>query len=220
MSRSWRAGVILMVAAAALAVTPIDALAQRMGGGVRSGGQGGGSHGGFHRGSSHGGPGGRSFAHRRFGGGLIVFAPPFWYGSDLSHDPGPAYAPAPAYGQAVYGPGVYGPGVGGTLALAAPAPPTPSVIEYPTGRWELRGDGLTIPYRWVWIPNPPSAPPSSIPPSGEPVAPAPPTSTRPEPPGNTKIYRWTDGQGVLHLTDRLDTVPERYRAQARASRPS
>jgi hypothetical protein len=94
------------------------------------------------------------------------------------------------------------------------------VIEYPTGRWELRGDGLTIPYRWVWIPNPPSAPPLSTPPSGEPVTPAPPVSTRPEPPGNTKIYRWTDGQGVLHLTDRLDTIPERYRAQARASRPS
>ena len=220
MSRSWRAGAILMVAAAALAVTPIDALAQRMGGGARSGSQGGGSHSGFHRGAHNGGPGGRSFAHRRFGGGLIVFAPPFWYGSDLSYDPGPAYAPAPAYGPAVYGPGVYGPGVGGTLALAPSAPSTPSVIEYPTGRWELRGDGITIPYRWVWIPNPPSAPPSSTPPSGEPVTPAPPTSTRPEPPGNTKIYRWTDGQGALHLTDRLDTVPERYRAQARASRPS
>jgi len=50
--------------------------------------------------------------------------------------------------------------------------------------------------------------------------PAPPVSSRPEPSGNTRIYRWTDGQGVLHLTDRLDTVPERYRAQARASRPS
>jgi hypothetical protein len=220
MSRSRRAGIVLVIAAAALAVTPIDALAQRMGGGVRSGSHGGGSH----RGAHNGGPGGRSFAHRPFGGGFIVLAPPFWYGSDLSYDPGPAYPSALAYGPAVYpgvgGPGVGGPGVGGTLALAAPTPPTPSVIQYPTGRWELRGDGLTIPYRWVWIPNPPSAPPSPTPPSGEPVTPVPPASTRPEPPGNTKIYRWTDGQGVLHLTDRLDTVPERYRAQARASRPS
>jgi hypothetical protein len=215
MSRSRRAGVILMVAAAALAVAPIDALAQRMGGGARSGSHGGGSH----RGAHHGGPGGRAFGHRPFGGGFIVLAPPFWYGSDLSYDPGPAYPPAAAYGPAVY-PGAGGPGVGGTLALAPSAPSTPSVIEYPTGRWELRGDGLTIPYRWVWIPNPPSAPPSPTPPSGEPVTPAPPASTRPEPPGNTKIYRWTDGQGVLHLTDRLDTVPGRYRAQARASRPS
>jgi len=208
MSRSRRAGVILVVAAAALAVAPIDALAQRMGGGARSG-----SHGGSHRGSHHGGPGGRSFVHRPFGGGFIVLAPPLWYGSDLSYDPGPAYAPASAYG-----PAVYGPGVGGTLALAPP--PTPSVIQYPTGRWELRGDGLTIPYRWVWIPNPPTAPPPPTSPSGELFTPAPLVSGRPEPPGNTKIYRWTDGQGVLHLTDRLDTVPERYRAEARASRPS
>src|SRR5258708_6454042 len=79
------------------------------------------------------------------------------------YDPGPTYALAPAYD-----PAVYGPGVGGTLALASPAPPTPSVIQYPTGRWELRGDGLTIPYRWVWIPNPPTAPPSPTSPSGEP----------------------------------------------------
>lgn len=210
MSKSRRAGVVLVIAAAALAVAPIDALAQRMGGGARSG-----SHGGSPRGVHHGGPGGRSFAHRPFGGGFIVLAPPLWYGSDLSYDPGPAYMPAPAYG-----PAVYGAGVGGALALAPPSPPTPSVIQYPTGRWELRGDGVTIPYRWVWIPNPPSAPPAPTPPSGEPVAPAPLGSTRPEPPGNTRIYRWTDGQGVLHLTDRLDTVPERYRAQARASRPS
>jgi len=210
MSRSRRAGVILVVAAAALAVAPMDALAQRVGGGARFG-----SHGGSHRGFHHGGSGGRSFAHRAFGGGFIVFAPPLWYGSDLSYDPGPTYAPAPAYD-----PAVYGPGVGGTLALAPPASPTPSVIQYPTGRWELRGDGLTIPYRWVWIPNPPTAPPPPTSPSGEPVTPAPLESGRPEPPGNTKIYRWTDGQGVLHLTDRLDTVPERYRAQARASRSS
>ena len=208
MSRGRRAGVILAVAAAALAVVTTDALAQRMGGGARAGGSGSAHHG-FH----NGGPGGRSFGHRPFGAfgrGVVVFVPPLWYGSDFGYDPGPAYAPTPSYG-----PAVYGSGVGGTLALALATPPTPSVIQYPTGRWELRGDGLTVPYRWVWIPNPPAAPPSE-----EPSAPAPPTSSRPEPPGNTKLYRWTDGQGVLHLTDRLDTVPERYRAQARASHPS
>lgn len=212
MSRGRRAGVILAVAAAALAVVPTDALAQRMGGGARAGGSGS-SHHGFH----NGGPGGRSFGQSfgAFGRGGVVFVPPLWYGSDLSYDPGSAYAPTPSYG-----PAVYGSGVGETLALAPAAAPTPSVIQYPTGRWELRGDGLTIPYRWVWIPNPPAAPPTPPPPSGEPSAPAPPTSSRPEPPGNTKVYRWTDGQGVLHLTDRLDTVPERYRTQARASHPS
>jgi hypothetical protein len=205
---SWSAAgrVVLMVVVGCLAVTPTDVLAQRVGGGGAQVGSGGASHAGFH----HHSPGGRAFAHRPFGGGIVVFAPPFWYGSDLPYDSGPGYGSAPAYV----------PTVGGPLALAPPAPPMPSVIQYPTGRWELRGDGLTVPYRWVWIPNPPPAPPSSMPPGGEPVAPPPPVSSRPEPPGNTRIYRWTDGQGVLHLTDRLETIPERYRSGARAGRPS
>jgi len=197
MSRSRRAGVILVVAAAALAVAPIDALAQRMGGGARSG-----SHGGSHRGFHHGGPGGRSFAHRPFGGGFIVFAPPLWYGSDLSDDPGPTYAPAPAYD-----PAVYGPGVGGTLALAPPAPPTPSVIQYPT--WSLGAarrradDSVSLGCGSRTRPRRRLRPPRR---AANRFTPAPLESGRPEPPGNTKIYRWTDGQGVLHLTDRLDTV--------------
>ena len=216
MGRNGRARVILTIAAVTLAVAPTQALAQRMGGAARAGGGGGSHRGGFHHNSPGGQtfPGGRGFVHRPFGG-IVVFAPPFWYGSDSFYDSGSDYRPAPAYGAAAYGPAM-----GGTLALAPPSPSTPSVIQYPTGRWELRGDGLTIPYRWVWIPNPPTAPPPPTSPSGEPVTPAPLESGRPEPPGNTKIYRWTDGQGVLHLTDRLDTVPERYRAQARASRPS
>src|SRR4029077_2489384 len=117
-----------------------------------------------------------------FGRGVVVFVPPLWYGSDLSYDPGTAYAPTPSYG-----PAVYGSGVGGTLALAPATPPTPSVIQYPTGRWELRGDGLKIPYRWVWIPPPPAPQPTPISPSGEPVTPAPFEAGRPEPQGNTKI---------------------------------
>jgi len=216
MGRNARARFILTIAAVALAVAPTPALAQRMGGGGRAGSGAGSHRGGFHNTSpgGHGFPGGRGFVHRPFGG-IVVFAPPFWYGSDTFYDPGSGYGPAPAYGATPYGPTM-----GGTLALAPASPPMPSVIQYPTGRWELRGDGLTIPYRWVWIPNPPPAPPSAPPPGGEPVAPAPPASSRPEPPGNARIYRWTDGQGVLHLTDRQESVPERYRAQARASRPS
>ncbi|MFQ5792614.1 MAG: hypothetical protein ACE5JI_19250 [Acidobacteriota bacterium] len=38
-------------------------------------------------------------------------------------------------------------------------PPQPSVIYYPHGRYELRGDGVTTAYQWVWIPNPPPPPP-------------------------------------------------------------
>ena len=50
-------------------------------------------------------------------------------------------------------------------AQPLPAEPERRLVE---ARWELRGDGLTVPYRWVWIPNPPSGPPSSMPPSSEP----------------------------------------------------
>jgi hypothetical protein len=39
-------------------------------------------------------------------------------------------------------------------------PPTSTVIQYPHGRYELRGDGVTTPYMWVWIPNPPPPPPA------------------------------------------------------------
>ena len=41
------------------------------------------------------------------------------------------------------------------------APTRPSVIEFPTGRYELRGDGISTPYVWVWIPNPPPPPESA-----------------------------------------------------------
>jgi hypothetical protein len=37
---------------------------------------------------------------------------------------------------------------------------SPTVVYYPHGRYELRGDGTTTPYQWVWIPNPPAAPPA------------------------------------------------------------
>jgi hypothetical protein len=57
------------------------------------------------------------------------------------------------------------------------------------------------------------------PPAGAaPIAPGP--SSRPEPPGHTRVYRWTDADGTLHLTDRLDQVPARYRPSAGAAKPS
>src|SRR2546427_13023419 len=30
-----------------------------------------------------------------------------------------------------------------------------TVVEYPHGRYELRGDGIKTPYQWVWIPKAP-----------------------------------------------------------------
>lgn len=149
----------------------------------------------------------RSFFHRGFTpfGTIVVYAPlsygpSSYYGSPSYYDPSLGYAP----------PAMYRPPTGGTVSLAPP-PPMPSVIEYPTGRYELRGDGITAPYRWVWIPNPPPAPPADAPPAGAPVSPAPPASRDREPVRHTALYRWTDAQGVVHLTDRGDSVPDRSR---------
>jgi hypothetical protein len=202
----------LALVVGAVALAPAAAEAQRRGAGRPAGGAG--FSGASHRGVHHGAPGPRGFGHRRFGGVVLLAPPLFWYGSDFSGDPG--YASTPAYAPA-YGPSVvYAPSPG-SLSVAPPAPPTPppTVVELPTGRWELRGDGINVPYRWVWIPNPPTAPPSGPSDGG-----APGPSSRPEPPGNTRVYRWTDAEGTLHLTDRLDQVPPRYRPPARAPKPS
>lgn len=96
-------------------------------------------------------------------------------------------------------------------AVAPPPPPAPmqNVVEYATGRYELRGDGIGTPYQWVWIPNPPPAPPTGPPPPGS--APASASSS------HGKLYRWTDAQGVLHITDRLQAVPPEYRSKAKSS---
>ena len=193
--------VLLVALAAATALMPTGALAQRAPGGGHAAGH--------HFAPGSAGP--RSHFHHRFGhqGPVVVFAPPIWYGPDPYYYPPAAYDPGPGYGTSPYG-------------TASPAPPMPRVVQYPTGRYELRGDGFTTPYQWIWIPNPPSAPPPSgpAPPALQPAPAQPPASTKPEPPGNTTVYRWTDAEGVVHLTDRLDTVPPRYRTQARSTRAS
>ena len=107
----------------------------------------------------------------------------------------------------------------------APPPPMPTVVQYPTGRYELRGDGVTIPYTWVWIPNPPPPPPA--PPE---APPAPPQGRAPDRPDTapsaelalrvpSELYHWVDDRGVAYWTDRLDKVPERYRSNARSPKP-
>ena len=80
------------------------------------------------------------------------------------------------------------------------APPAPSVVEYATGRYELRGDGASTPYTWVWIPNPPAPPPD-----GPPVVPS--------SAGSSQIYRWTDDQGTEFWTNHLEKIPEPYRSR-------
>lgn len=84
------------------------------------------------------GPGDRPLVPFGSGFPAVVYAPP------------PAYYDAPTY----YDPSGGGPMVGEPASLSAPG-----VIQYSTGRYELRGDGITTAYVWVWVPNPPSAPP-------------------------------------------------------------
>jgi hypothetical protein len=161
----------------------------------------------FHRGR---------FFHRPFNsfGSVVVFGGPYWpypyYGAPYPYypEPSPVYAPPAVYDNP------YG---GGTLSLTPPAPPTPSVVQFPTGRYELRGDGITEPYRWVWIPNPPTEPPVAPPPA-DPLSPVPQTDQGPTRHG--PLYRWTDEQGTVHYTDRLTAVPDRYRAQAKRGESS
>lgn len=176
-----------------------------------------------HRGSGdglrrHGGPGdgswdhrGRGFHDRRFmrhPRSVIIVAPSPWVSFD-SVSP-PAYAaPPPVYMSAPVG---YP-----SAAVFSPPSAMPRVVEYPTGRYELRGDGVTSPYVWVWIPNPPAAPPPA--PSAPPAAADPPpvrSAPRAVPPS---LYRWTDERGVTTWTDDLEKVPARHRAHARATAP-
>ena len=100
-------------------------------------------------------------------------------------------------------------------------PAIPRVVEYPTGRYELRGDGVVTRYEWTWIPNPPPAPPAPI----EPPAVSPPQAATPRsapaivtPSAPREAFRWTDDHGVITWTDRLDSIPERYRAQVQRLR--
>jgi len=80
------------------------------------------------------------------------------------------------------------------------------VVEYPGGRYVLRGDGMSMPYTWVWIPNPPQGPPgaTSLRGSGD------------QGPGRYgQVYHWIDADGVMHVTDRWEAVPQLYRQQAK-----
>jgi hypothetical protein len=80
---------------------------------------------------------------------------------------GPGYYAPAYYAPAYYGP--YGAGYGWSYpggyhqayaayqaAYPAGAPAAawagPRIVQYPHGRYELRGDGMGIPYVWVWIP--------------------------------------------------------------------
>src|SRR6267143_35682 len=183
------------VGATLILLTYLPAAAQHRGGGFHGSGHG--FHGGgrgFHgggRGFHGGGRGFGHFQHRPVGPRLIVVAPfspfgfystsPFAYSS-----PGVDYAPPPP---------AYAP------PLSQDVEPIQREAVFPTGRYVLRGDGVNVPYTWVWIPNPPTAPPGGAPSSS--IA------------GERTVYAWTDANGVTTWTDRLSKVPPEHRANAR-----
>jgi hypothetical protein len=152
------------------------------------------------------------------GGGYLIggYGAPLYYdstdygsmsGGPLLYD-SPVYNPPPVYTTPVYVPVV--------VPLAGPGPAAParsSVIEYPEGRYELRGDGVSILYNWVWIPNPPAGPPASAPPL------AAPSSGDRSGARRAQLYRWVDEQGVLHMTDNAEAVPEQFRKETKRNNP-
>lgn len=131
----------------------------------------------------------------------VVVAPPVYSAPPVFYGGVPAYAynSAPAYAP-------------------PPPPPMPRVVEFPTGRYELRGDGVYAPYSWVWIPNPPVAPPPPAPPIAPPASIPEPTANRAAP-ATAAVYRWTNEQGVTTWTDNPEKVPVRYRGQANRLTP-
>jgi hypothetical protein len=95
----------------------------------------------------------------------------------------------------------------------ASALPTPTLVDLPGGWYQLRGDGVTMPYSWVWIPKPPPAP--ADPATSSYGSDGPPRSAEPSArDGRGSAYHWTDDRGVTTFTNRLDRIPKRFRDQA------
>lgn len=91
---------------------------------------------------------------------IVVYSSPPAYYVAPTYDVPPVYYAPPRTSDP---PPISGQPANGTVSVAPL--PTPNVVQYPHGRYELRGDGVSVPYRWVWIPNPPPPPPAAPPPS-------------------------------------------------------
>jgi hypothetical protein len=85
----------------------------------------------------------------------VVYPAPAYYAPAYYSVPygwpyAPVYAPAPYYYPVSY-PASYR--AAPYVASAAPSAwAGPRVAQYPHGRYELRGDGVSVPYAWVWVP--------------------------------------------------------------------
>jgi hypothetical protein len=134
---------------------------------------------------------GYSSGYPPYDGSPAGYDPP--YASPAAYDPPPVYT-QPAVQE----------------IPPVPPPPMPEVVEFSTGRYQLRGNGVGTGYSWVWIPNPPSAPPAELGADG-------PSS---QPPPHARLYRWTDDQGVVHLTNLWQEVPPQYRPQVKPPQTS
>ena len=108
---------------------------------------------------------------------LTALVAPFAYPYPAYAYPAPVvYQPPVVYSRSV----VYQTPVYETPAPQAPvvhraaAPVRVSVVQYPHGRYELRGDGVTTAYQWVWVVAPSSIPPppAGLPPAAPPTGPA------------------------------------------------
>jgi hypothetical protein len=164
----------------------------------------------------------RHFFFPRFGG-FSHFGTPFFGGFShfgapfLGYGAYPTLAVSAPVASAYAAPAL--PDVSPPPSPSASLPPLPSVIEYETGWYQLRGDGVSTPYVWVWVPKPPPAPSAAPPPPAPPAEPpaAPPSKApalRQSMTTDSPIYRWVDEQGGVHLTDMKESIPERYRARA------
>ena len=169
----------------------------------------------------------RQFIRPSFPFAVIAGAPAVVYAAspyDPAYYPPAYYDPAVGYSAPMsYSPPVSYTAPSGTVSFAAD--PTQNVVQFPTGRYELRGDGVSTPFTWAWIPNPPTSPPPVAPPA-LPAVPAASPTREPHSGGSQSparvghLYRWIDEQDVVHWTDRLDAVPERYRSRVKQPTPS
>jgi hypothetical protein len=140
------------------------------GGGSRGGGGHGGGSNGWRGGSDwHGGHGGGGHGHGgwhggHWGGWRGGYWGGYWPYYGYGYWPGYWGGYWPYYG---YSGGYYAPSVAyddrAVYAEAATSYAAPAAVErevvYPHGRYVLEGDGVSTAYRWIWIPNPPAAPP-------------------------------------------------------------